>query len=127
MSNVNDYLKVMRQTGIKAAATNPNSETEQLKRELIEHYKTNKLKAEQLIKTVEASGEPVTNSPMHKLHYEAAVIAIKGNTATPIVPINKINAPTGMFGAPSALKEVTKEDTLRSLYAAGWKPIDPLK
>ena len=119
MSNVNQYVNVMRATGIKANS-NPNSETSQLKNELIEHYRFNKSKAEQLIKSVEVNGEQATHSPMHRLHYEAAVIAIRGYQQPTTLPPNKIGPPTDVFGAP---KMATKEDTLKGLYAAGWKPL----
>jgi len=111
MSNVNDYLKVMRKTGEKAAQTNPNSEFNQLKLELIEHYKTNKAKAEQLIKSVEVDGQS-TQSAMHNLHYQAAVIAVRGHS----MPEAK---PTNMFGPPidNQLSEMEK------LKRAGWAPL----
>jgi len=125
MPGVNDYLNVMKSTGAKAAATNPKSEFNQMQRELIEHYKVNKSKAEVLIKNVEASGTPVTSSPTHKMHYEAAVIAIRGyNTPNSTVLPDKVGAPTDMFGAAGkAPMLASKEDTLKNLYAAGWKPL----
>jgi len=125
MSNVNQYVNVMRQTGARVAAANPNSDTSGLQRELIEHYKINKAKAEQLIKNVEASGTPVTSSPVHKMHYEAAVIAIRGyNTPTNLPQPNKVGTPTDVFGAAGkAPMLASKEDTLKNLYAAGWKPL----
>ena len=43
MSNVNQYVNVMRATGT-STGSNPNSEANQLKTELIEHYKFNKTK-----------------------------------------------------------------------------------
>jgi len=120
MSGVNDYVNVMRQSATKTVSNNPNSETSQLKNELIEHYKHNKVKAEQLIKVVEASGQQTTHSPTHRLHYEAAVIAIRGYQQPTTLPPNKIGPPTDVFGTP---KMATKEDTLKGLYAAGWKPL----
>ena len=119
MSDVNQYVNVMRTTGAKVAGSNPASEFNQLKLELIEHYKFNKARAEQLIKVVEASGEPQTTSPTHKLHYEAAVIAIRGPAAaTPLMPVSKIGAPTDIFGAPSRLSN--REAEICKLQAAGW-------
>ena len=115
----------MKKTGAAVAASNPNSEFNHLKQELIEHYKINKAKAEQLIKTVEANGEPTTHSPTHKMHYEAAVIAIRGyQQPTNLPQANKIGAPTDVFGAAGKAPTLSnKEDTLKSLYAAGWKPL----
>ena len=121
MSNVNQYVNVMRATGAKAAGSNPTSEFSQLKLELIEHYKFNRTKAEQLIKVVEASGEPQTTSPTHRIHYEAAVIAIRGNAATPLMPVSKIGAPTDIFGAPSHMSN--REAELNKLRTAGWSAL----
>jgi hypothetical protein len=120
MSNVNQYVNVMRATGAKAAGSNPTSEFSQLKLELIEHYKFNKTKAEQLIKVVEASGDPQTTSPTHRIHYEAAVIAVRDYQPVSTVPPNKIGAPTDIFGAP---KLANKESELINLQRAGWMPL----
>lgn len=119
MSNVNQYVNVMRATGT-STGSNPNSEANQLKTELIEHYKFNKTKAEQLIKVVEASGDPQTTSPTHRIHYEAAVIAVRGYQPVSTVPPNKIGAPTDIFGAS---KLANKESELINLQRAGWMPL----
>jgi len=119
MSNVNQYVNVMRATGTKTN-NSPNSESSQLKNELIEHYKLNKAKAEQLIKSVEVNDEQATHSPTHRLHYEAAVIAIRGyQQPNTTVPPNKIGAPTDVFGAP---KVASRESELLNLKKAGWVP-----
>jgi hypothetical protein len=122
MSNVNQYLNVMKQSGVKAAAVNPKSEFNQIQRELIEHYKVNKSKAEVLIKNVEASGTPITSSPTHKMHYEAAVIAIRGyGPLNNTVPPNKVDAPTDVFGRH--VPNGNRENELENLTRAGWKPL----
>jgi len=121
MAGVNDYLNVMRNSGAKAAASNPKSDFNQLQRELIEHYKVNKAKAETLIKNVEASGTPITSSPTHKMHYEAAVIAIRGyGSPNSTLPTSKVNAPTDMFGKHVPVSN--RENELSNLEKAGWKP-----
>jgi hypothetical protein len=112
MSNVNDYLKVMRKTGEKAAQTNPNSEFNQLKLELVEHYKTNKIKAEQLIKSVEIDNQS-TQSAMHNLHYQAAVIAVRG------YPQVEAIKPSNTFG-PEPTNQVSE---LERLQQNGWAPL----
>lgn len=121
MAGVNDYLNVMRSSGAKAAATNPKSDFNQLQRELIEHYKVNKTKAEALIKNVEASGTPVTGSPTHKMHYEAAVIAVRGyGSPNSTLPTSKVNTPTDMFGKHVPVS--SRENEISNLEKAGWKP-----
>lgn len=105
----------MRQSGVKTASANPNNEQNQLKQELIEHYKNNKARAEQLIKTVEANGEAATSSPIQRLHYEAAVVAIRGYQPLPTT--------TNSTNVPSVPQEVNRETELNRLKQAGWVPL----
>jgi len=123
MNNVNQYVNVLKKAGAKAAENNPNSDYSLLRQELVEHYKNNKTKAENLIKMVEANPDG-TKTHEQKLHYEAAVIAIRGYQALPAqstVPTNKIGAPTNMFGAPAATRDKSSE--LENLKRAGWVPL----
>ncbi len=110
MSGVNDYVGIMRQNSSKVAGGNPNSETDQLKRELIAHYKSNPVKANELIKTVESgtSGNMTANM---SLHYNAAVIAIKGYAP----PVS-----SGKLGPDISN---TKQNEVDKLKAQGWKPL----
>jgi len=112
MSNVNDYLKVMRKSGERVAGTNPDSEMNELKRELIEYYKLNRAKAEELIKSVESNNNN-THSSMHNLHYQSAVIAIKG------YPQVEAIKPSNTFG-PEPTNQASE---LERLQQNGWAPL----
>ena len=114
MSSVNDYVGVMRQSGNKTADSNPNSELSQLKRELITHYKSNPIKANELIRAVEG-GTAGTMTANMSMHYNAAVVAVRGYTA-PVVPSKS---------GPDISN--TKQNDLDKLKAQGWKPLNEVK
>jgi len=107
MSDVNQYVNVMRQQGSQAAAVNPNSDTNQLQRELIEHYKNNKAKAQAIL-----NGNPqkIFGSDVQRMHYQAADIAINGY---PKPSINNSSIPS----------IANKESEMSKLNKAGWKPL----
>lgn len=109
MSNVLGYVNVMRKAGAMMANTNPNSEMSMLKNELIEHYKTNSLKAWALINGIE-SGSMANISEGQRMHYDAAVIAVRGYN-------NKQPINTAQFNQPTQINELNK------LKQAGWKPL----
>ena len=112
MSSVNNYVNIMRRQGTMRASVNPNSEMSMLKQELIQHYKSNSAKAWALINGVE--GNAYSNiSAEQRLHYEAAVIAMRGyTTPAPIQP------PTSV---PSQINE------LQMLKSAGWEELNKPK
>lgn len=115
MSNVNNYVNLMRQQNTMRVSANPNSEMSMLKQELIEHYKGNPHKAWALINGIE-SGDFAKISNEQRIHYDAAVIAVRGYS-TPKVE------PKSMFTPPSQASELDK------LKRAGWqelnKPAEP--
>lgn len=113
MSNVNNYVNIMRKQGAAQASINPNSEMSMLKRELIEHYKGNPLKAWALINGIE-SNSFANISAEQRLHYEAAVIAVRGYN-------NTIAKPKADFTPPSQVNEL---DTLKK---AGWEELNKPK
>ena len=108
-SNVGQYVNVMRKSSALRVNTNPNSEMSMLKQELIEHYKTNPLKAWALINGVEG-GNMENISEGQRLHYDAAVIAVRGYAN---------NTPT----SKSAFDQPNKENELDKLKRAGWQPL----
>ena len=114
MSNVNQYLNVMKQTGVKVAAANPNSEMSQLKRELIEHYKSNMLKAHA---TINSMLNTSNLSETQRAHYEAACIAVN----------RPLTAPTTEFNFTPQHKLPSKENDMNKLMQAGWQPINESK
>jgi len=114
MSNVNQYLNVMKQTGIKVAAANPNSEMSQLKRELIEHYKCNLLKAHA---TINSMTNTINLSETQRAHYEAACIAVG----------KPLTAPTTEFNFTPQYNPPDKESDMNKLARAGWQPINESK
>ena len=99
----------MRKSSALRVNTNPNSEMSMLKQELIEHYKTNPLKAWALINGVEG-GNMENISEGQRLHYDAAVIAVRGYTNN--TPISK-----------PAFDQPNKENELDKLKRAGWQPL----
>lgn len=107
--NVNNYVNVMRRQGQMRSAVDPNSESSLLKHELIQHYKANKEKALALIQGIE-KGDFNNTSPEQQMHYNAAVIAIKGY-ANPVATPNKEFNP------------LNKDNELKQLKQAGWKPL----
>ena len=104
----------MRKQGNRVAEVNPNSEMSQLKRELIEHYKSNQAKAWNLVNGIESNSYSNV-SPEQKMHYEAAVIAVRGYNAQ---PIQKTATP---FTPPEQGNELEK------LKRAGWQPLNGTK
>jgi hypothetical protein len=110
MSNVNQYVNVMQRSGIKMAVANPNSEMSHLSSELIEHYKNNRHIAVKLIDDIEKENTSVTGAL--KLHYDAAVVAVRGRQV--------YNAPLPLSNPVP--KEPTQADELTKLASAGWTP-----
>jgi len=114
MSSVSDYVGIMRQNGNKVADNNPNSELSQLKTELVAHYKSNPVKANELIKSVE-SGIAGTMTANMSMHYNAAVIAVRGYTPPAIS--NRLGPDISN----------TKQNDLDKLKAQGWRPLNEVK
>ncbi len=85
MSNVNNYVNLMRRQGTMRASVNPNSEMSMLKQELVEHYKGNPHRAWALINGIEA-GDFANVSAEQRLHYDAAVIAVRGHSVPKAEP-----------------------------------------
>ena len=113
MSSVNNYVNIMRRQGTMRASVNPNSEMSMLKQELIQHYKGNPPKAWALINGIE--GNAYTNvSAEQRMHYDAAVIAMRGyntpNTTQTTTP-----------NVPSQINE------LQMLKSAGWEELNKPK
>ncbi len=113
MSDVNGYLNLMRRQGATRASVNPNSEMSMLKMELIEHYKRNPERANALISGIE-SNSFANISAEQRMHYDAAVIAIRGYN-------NVIKEPTTLFNPPDQVNELEK------LKQSGWEPLNNLK
>lgn len=111
MSNVNSYVNVMRKQGQMRATVNPNSEMSMLKQELIEHYKHNKAKAQALIDGIE-NNNFVNVSPEQRMHYDAAVIAVRGYNS--VIPQPSLPVP----------RQVNELDTLKK---AGWEELNKSK
>lgn len=110
---MNDYVGVMRQQGAGVNAKGAgNTETDLLNRELIEYYKQNKTKAQQVIDSVE-KGDGSTQSPQHYTHYTCAVIALRGYP-------NKV--PTNSVQIDSAV--TNREQELTKLARNGWRPVN---
>lgn len=107
-----DYVNVMAKQGAQMAGANPNSETSLLNRELIEYYKTNPLKAHALINGAVTGAYA---SPEHRMHVQAATIAINGYNA--VIP-SKVN------NEPATANRASELDKLK---AAGWKPLNEQK
>jgi len=108
---VQDYVNVLAKKSASVAGANPNSETSLLNKELIEFYKNNTLKAQSVINSAPAG---VYASPEHRMHVQAANIAINGyNAPAPVV-----------MSAPSINNSETELDKLRR---AGWKPLNEQK
>lgn len=114
MNNVNQYVNIMRQSGIKTAEINPNSEMSQLKRELIEYYKGNKLKAYATINSMITMNNL---SETQRAHYEAACLA----TGHPLV------SPTAEFNFNPSFKLPDKDTEMNKLSQAGWQPLHESK
>jgi hypothetical protein len=113
MSGVNNYVNIMRKQGQMRASANPNSEMSMLKQELIEHYKTNTVKAWALINGIESNS--FSNiSAEQRLHYDAAVIAVRGYS-------NANNEPKSSFNPPVQVNE------LDILKQSGWQVLDKSK
>jgi len=110
MSNVLDYVKTLRKAGEKVTNTNPNSDTSLLKLELIEYYKNNITKAQELVKSIEENNTPM-QSTNHSLHYNAAVIAIRGYS----VPTLTKHSNTPVI--------VDTQTELEKLKSQGWVPL----
>ena len=111
MSNVNSYVNVMRKAGAMRVNSNPNSEMSMLKGELVEHYKSNPLKAWALINDIE-SNISQNVSEGQRLHYDAAVIAVRGYSSA-------IKAePKASFVPQTQISELDK------LQQAGWSPLN---
>ncbi len=113
MSDVNGYLNLMRRQGTTRASVNPNSEMSMLKMELIEHYKRNLERANALISGIE-SNSFANISAEQRMHYDAAVIAVRGYSA-----VNK--EPSVLFSPPTQVSELEK------LKQSGWKPLNEVK
>lgn len=114
MNNVNQYVNVMKQAGVKAAEANPNSEMSQLKRELIEYYKGNLLKAHATINSMVSTNGL---SETQRAHYDAACIATGRTTALPATEFNF----TPEYKLP------TKHTEMNKLSQAGWQPLNESK
>lgn len=114
MNNVNQYVNAMRQAGAKTVAANPNSEINQLKRELIEHYKNNILKAHA---TINSMLNTSNLSETQRAHYEAACIAVN----------RPLTVPTTEFNFTPQHKLPSKENDMSKLMQAGWQPINESK
>ena len=113
MSSVNNYVNLMRKQGQLRVSTNPNSEMSMLKQELVEHYKSNPLKAWALINGIE-SNNFANISNEQRVHYDAAVIAMRGYPA-------QTNEPKSMLTPPSQASELDK------LKQAGWQELNKPK
>lgn len=111
-SNVGQYVNVMRKSSALRVNTNPNSEMSMLKQELVGHYKSNPDKAWALINGME-SGDMTNISEGQRLHYDAAVIAVRGYTNN-TVP----SAAMSTFTQPNQQSELDK------LKRAGWQPLN---
>lgn len=103
----------MRKTNALRVNVNPNSEMSMLKQELVEHYKSNPLKAWALINGVE-SGDNTNLSEGQRLHYDAAVLAVRGYTNKDSV--NTVNK--SVFTQPNQESEMDK------LKRSGWQPLN---
>ena len=116
MNNLNegvmDYVNVMAKQGAQVAGVNPNSEQSLLNRELVDYYKNNPIAAHTVI-----NGATTGNyaSPEHRMHVQAANIAINGY---PSVTPNKVN------NEPQTGNTISEMDKLRR---AGWKPLTEQK
>lgn len=112
MNEVNNYVNVLRQQGSTRVNSNPQSENSLLKTELAAHYKNNPLKAWALINGIESNN--FTNvSAEQRLHYDAAVLAMRGySNPTPTPSANQSNA------IPP------KEKDMNLLKSQGWKPLN---
>ena len=109
---VQDYVNVLAKKSASVAGANPNSETSLLNKELIEFYKNNTLKAQSVINSAPAG---VYASPEHRMHVQAATIAINGYNA--VIP-SKVN------NEPATANRASELDKLK---AAGWKPLNEQK
>jgi hypothetical protein len=103
----------MRRQGTMRTAVNPNREMSMLKQELIEHYKGNPAKAWALINGIE-SNNFANISNEQRVHYDAAVIAMRGYPT-------QTNEPKSMFTPPSQASEMDK------LRQAGWQEFNKPK
>jgi len=112
MNNVNNYVNLMRKQGQMRVTANPNSEMSMLKQELIEHYKGNPLKAWALINGIE-NNNFANVSAEQKLHYDAAVMAVRGYPKIDQVP-PKIAVTT----------LITQKEELKQLEQSGWTPLN---
>ena len=99
----------MRQAGARAELANPNSETSRLKKELIEFYKSNPLKAHA---TINAVSDSTIMSDGQRAHYDAACIAV-----------GKANKPTTEFNFTPGFTPPSRDSDLNKLSQAGWKPL----
>lgn len=112
MSSVNNYVNIMRRQGTMRASVNPNSEMSMLKQELVQHYKGNPTKAWALINGIEGNAY-ASVSPEQKMHYDAAVIAMRG-----------YNTPTAQPAVPSVPSQINE---LQMLKNAGWEELNKPK
>jgi len=106
---VMDYVNIMAKQGERVAGADPNSEASMLNRELINFYKNNITKARA---TIDSAPAGTYASPEHRLHVQAANIAINGYPS--VTPQNNNNT------AP--IDNTTNE--LDKLKRSGWKPLN---
>ena len=111
MSNVNNYVNVMRKAGTTRVNSNLNSEMSMLKRELIEHYKSNPLNAWALINSIE-SNISQNISEAQRIHYDAAVIAVRGCSSATKTEPETVSVPQ------------TQISELDKLQQAGWSVLN---
>lgn len=107
MSDVNNYVSLMRGQN---SGINPKSTTSLLKQELIGHYKNYPLKAWALINGIE-SNSFATISEEQRMHYDAAVIAVRGYSKPTPTPSNNFVI-------------TDKADELERLKRAGWEEVN---
>jgi hypothetical protein len=110
---VMDYVNVMAKQGTQMAGANLNSDQNILNRELIEFYKNNPIKANA---TINSATTGTFSSPEHRMHVQAANIAINGYSSKPLH-----NEPARVPGLSNQETEISK------LNKAGWKPLNEQK
>ena len=108
MSDVSQYVTALKEVGLKSAPAPSNGDDGRIRDELIAHYKDYPDKANELIKQVEEG--KILDSKGQTIHYQCAVIAVKGY-AKSVVP------PTKIFAAE------TKETEIKKLTASGWREL----
>lgn len=112
MNNVGGYVNIMRKQGQARSSINPNSEMSMVKLELIEHYKNNPQIAWSLINDIEKDLS-VSLSEGQRMHYDAAVIAVRGYNTPQINTLSK--------SIPSQYNE------LDILKKSGWQELNKPK